>query len=109
VAFIKRESKKTPDLRAILDGSRVLCEVKTINISQDEAARRDRVSRGEMRVFNVPLHVTPQLLQKVSSTLEYAVQQLDHQDPQRVARRIVFTVLNFDDSVFESLPHRQIS
>src|SRR5580765_2589561 len=53
VAFIKRESKKTPDLRAILDGSRVLCEVKTINISQDEAARRDRVSRGEMRVFNV--------------------------------------------------------
>jgi hypothetical protein len=33
IAFIKRDSKKTPDLRAVLDGRRVLCEVKTINVS----------------------------------------------------------------------------
>jgi hypothetical protein len=99
VAFIKRQNKKTPDLRAMLDGSPVLCEVKTINISQEEADRRDRVHHGEIRAFNVPAHVTPQLLQKVTSTLESAVGQLDHEDPDRTARRIVFTVLNFDDSV----------
>jgi hypothetical protein len=97
VAFIKRQHKKTPDLRAMLDGSRVLCEVKTINISQDEADRRDRVHHGETSAFSVPLHVTPQLLQKVSATLKYAVEQLDHEDPQRTARRIVFAVVYFDD------------
>ena len=99
VAFIEREGKKTPDLSAVLGSSRVLCEVKTINMSQAEADRRDRVHHGEILAFNVPVHVTPQMLQKVSSTLEYAVEQLDHEDPQRVAQRIIFTVLHFDDSV----------
>ena len=69
VAFIKREDKKTPDLRAMLDSNRVLCEVKTINMSQVEADRRDRVHHGEIRAFHVPVHVTPQMLKKVSSTL----------------------------------------
>lgn len=99
IAFIKRADKKTPDLRAILDGNRVVCEVKTINMSQVEADRRDRVHHGEMRAFAVPVHVTPQMLRKVSATLENAVEQLDHEDPQRTERRIVFTVLHFDDSV----------
>ena len=39
------------------------------------------------------------MLEKVRSTLEHAVAQLDHGDGPRAARRIVFTVLNFDDSV----------
>jgi len=99
VEFIKRQDKKTPDLRAMLDGNRLLCEVKTVNMSQVEADRRDRVAHGEIRAFRVPVHVTPQMLQKVSATLEHAVEQLDHEDPQRAARRIVFTVLHFDDSV----------
>ena len=99
VAFIKRDSKKTPDLRGMLDGNRVVCEVKTINMSQAEADRRDRVHHGEIRAFKVPMHVTPQMLQKVSATLGRAVEQLDHEDPQQTARRIVFTILHFDDSV----------
>jgi hypothetical protein len=68
-------------------------------MSQVEADRRDRVHHGEIRAFHVPVHVTPQMLKKVSSTLEHAVEQLDHEDPPRTARRIVFTVLHFDDSV----------
>ena len=32
--------QKTPDLSGDLAGARVLCEVKTINISEDEATRR---------------------------------------------------------------------
>ena len=90
VAFVERRTKKTPDLRALLNSDRVLCEVKTTNISQDEADRRERVHHGEIRAFDVPQHVTPQLRHKVSSTLEHAVEQLDHEDPQRTARRIVF-------------------
>jgi hypothetical protein len=99
VAFIKRKNKKTPDLRARQHGRPVLCEVKTINLSQDEADRRHRVHQGEIRAFSVPTHVTPQMLEKVRSTLVHAVAQLDHEDRPRTARRIVFTVLNFDDSV----------
>lgn len=99
VSFIKRQDKKTPDLSALFGSRCVLCEVKTINISQEEADRRDRVHHGEIRAFDVPAHVTLQMVQKVRSTLERAVEQLDHEDPHRTARRIVFTVLNFDDSV----------
>ena len=42
----------------MLDSNRVLCEVKTINMSQVEADRRDRVHHGEIRAFHVPVHVT---------------------------------------------------
>lgn len=99
IAFIKRDSKKSPDLRAVLDGRRMLCEVKTINVSQDEADRRDRIHRGEMFATEVTTTVTSGLLDKVISTLAHAVKQLDHEDPERTARRIVFTVLHFDDWV----------
>jgi hypothetical protein len=99
IAFIKRDNKKTPDLRAVLDGRHLLCEVKTINVSQDEADRRDRIHRGEIFVTSVPTNVTTGMLNKVSSTIADAVEQLDHEDPSRTARRIVFTVLNFDDWV----------
>ena len=99
IAFIKRKNKKTPDLRGILDGRHLLCEVKTINVSQDEADRRDRIHRGEIFVTSVPTNVTTGMLNKVSSTIVDAIEQLDHEDPGRTVRRIVFTVLNFDDWV----------
>lgn len=99
VGFIKRKGNKTPDLRAVLDGRRVFCEVKTINISQEEADRRARIHQGEMIGTNVEAIVRIGLLNKVSDTLMYAIEQLDHEDPERTARRIVFTVLHFDDWV----------
>src|SRR5207244_10850060 len=42
---------------------------------------------------------TRAMLDKVTSTLAHAIEQLDHQDPDHKARRIVFTVLHFDDWV----------
>ena len=91
ISFIKRDGRKTPDLRAVLDGRRVLCEVKTINVSQDEADRRERIHRGEMFATEVATTVTSGMLDKVIGTLAHAVEQLDHEDPERTARRIVFT------------------
>ena len=38
-------------------------------------------------------------MDKVTDTLAHAIEQLDHEDPSREARRIVFTVLHFDDWV----------
>jgi hypothetical protein len=40
VHFIPRDDEKTPDLECYLSPARVLCEVKSINISDDEAALR---------------------------------------------------------------------
>lgn len=99
IAFIGVGKTKTPDLRAVLDGRVVLCEAKTINVSRDEAERRDRIHRGEIIGTSVPTSVTSQMLDKVTDTVTRAIEQLDHEDPQRTARRIVFTVLHFDDWV----------
>ena len=96
VHFIGRTERKTADLGGILNGSRLLCEVKTINISKDEADRRQR-GQGEFKVSDVKLRIDEKLLNKLRATLESAVEQLDEDDPQREARRIVFVVVNFDD------------
>lgn len=104
IEFIKRSNRKTPDLGAFRDGTRVLCEVKTINVSQDEAARRAEIAQGASVVHETSAEVRAEMLKKVSSTLQDGIDQLDCEDPQRVARRIVFTVLNFDDWVGDYQP-----
>jgi hypothetical protein len=48
----------TADLGGILDGSRVLCEVKTINQSDVEADRRPRINQGEVNTSRVSTRVT---------------------------------------------------
>lgn len=99
IAFIKRASHRTPDLRAMQGVTRVLCEVKTINVSRDEAERRAQIDQGAFVLRDVSSQVTAEMLQKVRTTLDHAIKQLDGEDPQRAARRLIFTVLNFDDSV----------
>jgi len=99
IGFIRRGKEKTPDVRAILNGRRVLCEVKTINISADEADCRQRIHQGEVIGRSVPTTVTPKMLGKVTDTVTRAIEQLDREDPMRAARRIVFIVLHFDDWV----------
>ena len=100
IAFIEpAKNKKTPDLRASHDGTPLLCEVKTINVSKDEAERRERIARGDIFVTKVSNEVTAEMLQKVRATLEHGITQLDGEDPERRARRIVFTILTFDDWV----------
>jgi hypothetical protein len=99
IGFIRRGKEMTPDLRAVLNGRRVLCEVKTINISADEADCRQRIHQGEVIGRSVPTSVTAQMLAKVTDTLRRAIEQLDREDPKRTARRIVFIVLHFDDWV----------
>lgn len=100
VRFVPRTSGKTPDLQADLDGQRVLCEVKTINISDDEAAHRRRAyEEGVIEVTGVALWMTDQFLTKVTATLRSALNQLESFDPDSQARRIIFLVVNFNDWV----------
>lgn len=99
IRFITRRKTRTPDLMATRDGRRVLCEVKTINVSDDEAARRRRISQDGFAASNTLPYVENGLLTKMTATLAHAVAQLDGEDPERKAQRIVFTVLSFDDWV----------
>jgi hypothetical protein len=104
VHFIKQTKGKTPDLGAVDRSGPVFCEVKTINISADEAGRRRRIVNGEIFSTSVNLHVGDGFLNKLTATLEHGVEQLDGVDPDRKARRLVFTVVHFDDWVGDNQP-----
>jgi len=104
IRFIPCQDHPMPDIEAEQEGQRVLCEVKTINMSDDEAGRRRRVYSGTPVVSNVPTALGARFLGKLSKTLTNAVRQLDAADPHREARRIVFSVLNFDDWVGDYYP-----
>ena len=93
------DNKKTPDLGASSDGRSVFCEVKTINVSEDEAEKRRRMHRGAFVASSTSPDVGEGFLTKLRATLAYAVKQLDAADPERRARRIIFTMLHFDDWV----------
>ena len=95
--IITRKNRKTPDLGASQDGRSVFCEVKTVNISCDEAEKRSR-GRGHYSVVSSRSQdVSDGFLKKLSCTLAAAVGQLDAADPKRQARRVIFTMLHFDD------------
>lgn len=104
IRFVGRADRPTPDVEAIHKGRRVLCEVKTINISEDDAGRRRRVYSATPMASKTPTELGAQYLSKLSRTLANAVRQLDAFDPERTARRIVFCVLNFDDWVGDYYP-----
>jgi hypothetical protein len=105
IHFIPRGKMRTPDLGAVHEGHRLLCEVKTINISQDEAERRRRIYHDSaMLAGKTPLQVSDVFLNKLTDTFHSAVGQLDAADPTHEARRVVFTMLHFDDWVGDYQP-----
>ena len=104
IRFVTRSNGPTPDLQATKHGALVLCEVKTINISDAEAGRRRRVYAGIPVASRTPTELGLPYLSKLSKTLANAVRQLDAADPTRAAQRIVFAVLNFDDWVGDYYP-----
>ena len=104
VHFIARTNKKTPDLGASQDGRSVFCEVKTINISEDEVEKRSRMQRGAFVGGRTSPTVGEGFLAKLRATLADALKQLDAADPERLARRMIFTMLHFDDWVGDYQP-----
>jgi hypothetical protein len=67
----KIRGQHTPDVEAIAQGQRVLCEVKTINASDVEAARFHNNGVGEIQV-----HLPDSFLKKSDSHLNKAVLQM---------------------------------
>jgi hypothetical protein len=99
IEFIPRSStpgRKTPDLRAQLGLVRALCEVKTINISDVEADRR---RTGGVGTLTDQMNV--EFLEKLTSTLASAQEQMLTHDADPATKRIVYVIINFDDLLHE--------
>jgi hypothetical protein len=101
----KTDNVQTPDLRGFLGSATVLCEVKTINVSEDEA---NRFATGG--VGTTPLYLEKEFFKKVSSVIHTAASQLLAVDKDLTSRRIVYVVFNFDDRLHEYAHeyHKQI-
>jgi hypothetical protein len=95
--FIPRSNQTSPDLEGSLVSDRVLCEVKTINISDEERAFRT----GPPKVRSLPITLTGGFLKKLRTTVETAKGQLLAFDYDRAAVHIVYLNVSFDDFLAE--------
>lgn len=92
-----KNGKKTPDLEGVLCSGKVLCEVKTINISDDEAIIRSSAK---------PIAQTTQdkldkaFLDKLRLCLAKAENQLKAYESANSARLIVYFFILFDEYPF---------
>lgn len=97
VQFIPRASREgaeTPDLRAELNGSSILCEVKTINISDEEAS-----ARTEFKARAIGVQLGSGFFKKLTSDLRKAKGQIDTYARRANVRRLAYLVVNFDDFI----------
>ncbi|HKR44539.1 MAG TPA: hypothetical protein VJU59_33525 [Paraburkholderia sp.] len=92
VRFVPRGKRETADLEGLLDTRVVLCEVKTLNISEDEANRRNTGQGGY--TSNT---LSQQFLKKLKSTLGKAKSQMAASNVCGNAVCIAFVIVNFDD------------
>jgi hypothetical protein len=87
--------RKTPDLQAMKGAARVVCEVKTINVSDIEANRR--FSRG---VGHISDRLEPGFFGKLAADLAQAEAQMTALDHGAVMK-LAYVIINFDDSLHE--------
>lgn len=99
VAFIPRSEvpgRETPDLKGRLNNRKVLCEVKSIGISDDEAIRRQNGGAGSTKNA-----LGMGFLNKLTSNLRKAKCQMAAYDSSNEIMRIAFIVPDFDDLLGE--------
>jgi hypothetical protein len=92
----KTNKVQTPDLLGFLGAAIVLCEVKTINVSDDEV---ERFATGGVGT-TLP-YLEKEFFDKLSSVIRTAASQLLAFDKGSADRRIVYVVFNFDDRFHE--------
>jgi hypothetical protein len=92
----KTDGEKTPDLEGMLSGTKVICEVKTINISDVEAICRKNRDAGI-----TANSLDKGFFSKLMSDLSKAESQMKSYYGGQNARRIAFIVPNFDDFLGE--------
>jgi len=97
----KNKGQRTPDLQAMSESVVTFCEVKTINMSDAEA---ERLRSG--RVGTTLLLVEDGLLNKITSDLRNADDQMRKFYPLNDARRIIYVIVNFDNNFDMALEYQ---
>jgi len=104
IQFIPESNKgpQTPDLEGTLGHTKVtkvICEVKTINISEDEAFTRREMSLWFRPRCNQPPRELEQGFfdNKIKEKIEYAKKQIKEYAKGNETRNIVYIIINFDD------------
>jgi hypothetical protein len=90
------KGQQTPDLEATLGNWNVLCEVKTINISEIEASRRRKQDVG-----TVTCQLDDGFFRKLASDLAQAKKQMLAYRSASTTKQIAYVVTNFDDHLHE--------
>lgn len=108
IHFIPRSKKdgiESPDIEARLGNQRVICEVKTLGISEDEALRRKNGGVGSTTAT-----LEDGFLNKLHGHLLKAKSQTQTYDAGAGVRHIAFMVCDFDDCFgeYKSNYYRQI-
>jgi hypothetical protein len=98
-----RQNEKTPDLGAVHGDHQVLCDVKTVNRSQNEV---ERARTGG--VATSPERVPGELVAKIRKTAESAKAQTISYDPCGVAQKIAYFVVNYDEREYSYLYEAQL-
>jgi hypothetical protein len=96
IQFISSSAKrgvKTPDIEAMLGSVKILCEVKTIHISEDE---KDFRKGGKVRMTT---RLKCGFFKKLRKDQMNAEKQLKEYKTSITTRRIVYVIINFDDWV----------
>ena len=99
VRFIPKATQKrveTPDLEGTLGTLKVLCEVKTINVSDEEVLSRRNGTAG-----TTTDRLEPGFFNKLKSNLRKANQQMEAYCRGTHTKRIAYVVINFDDLLAE--------
>lgn len=103
IKFIPRDiinKKKTPDLSASLNDRKVICEVKTVNISDNEIGRR--LSKGVTSINNF---LSEDFMRKLKKIISTAIEQIFSYDDHDTTRKIIFIIISFDDFLDEYKNH----
>lgn len=88
--------QQTPDLRAELNTTRALCEVKTIDIAEIEAERRHSSGVG-----STSDRLDSGFFTKMQFDIEQAKEQMAAYDPNPATKRLAYIVVKFDDVLHE--------
>jgi hypothetical protein len=93
----KKQGVRTPDLQGALGPVKVICEVKTINLSKDGALRRQSNNYSD---YDPPM-LEQRFLDKLMCRIADAKEQIEAFDAENQAKHIVYIILNFDGTFGE--------
>ncbi|MCJ8141905.1 hypothetical protein MKI84_03160 [Ancylobacter sp. A5.8] len=96
IRFIPVSGQSTPDLEAFEGSRRILCEVKTINRSDQQ---RETFARNE--VFDVVDQLDEGFFTKLECSLNNAAKQMRAYCSEADTRRIAYVIINLDDILHE--------